>query len=185
MLLCRGFMPLASVSNDESTKIAESDEDSNSLDELESELIELFTRMAQLVGLPKSIGQIYGLIYASPEPLNLDEVMSRLGISKGSASQGLKFLRSANAVRTVSVPGRRSDHYEPETSLRSLATGFLKEQIEPHLDHGLERLSRLRELAADPELQADDLLQERIQRLEKWHNRASSMMPWVLRFLGR
>ena len=45
--------------------------------------------------------------------------------------------------------------------------------------------SRLRELADDPELQADDLLQERIQRLEKWHNRASSMMPWVLRFLGR
>ena len=181
MLLSPGFMPLASVSDNDLPATVAS-ESSDSLIELEAELIELFSRMAQLVGLPKSIGQIYGLIYASPEPLNLDEVMSRLGISKGSASQGLKFLRSSSAVRTVSVPGRRSDHYEPETSLRSLATGFLKEQIEPHLDHGVERL---RALASDPELQTEDLLQERIQRLENWHNRASSMLPWVLRFLGR
>lgn len=179
------LMPLASVSSTELRSTDDTEEASSSQSELEAELIELFMRMAQLIGLPKSIGQIYGLIYASLEPLNLDEVMSRLGISKGSASQGLKFLRSAGAVRIVPVAGKRSDHYEPETSLRSLATGFLKEQIEPHLDHGLERLARLRELAADPELKADDLLQERIKRLEKWHNRASSMMPWVLRFLGR
>lgn len=155
------------------------------LTELDTEFIDLFVRMAQMVGLPKSIGQIYGLIYASPYPLNLDEVTLRLGISKGSASQGLRFLRSSGAVRVVGVPERRSDHYVAETSLRSLAGGFLKEQIEPHLDHGMERLQRLRELSADSDPEHTDLIRERIGRLENWHKRTNDLLPFLMRFLGR
>jgi DNA-binding transcriptional regulator GbsR (MarR family) len=156
-----------------------------SLSELDTEFIDLFVRMAQLVGLPKSFGQIYGLIYATPAPLNLEDVMLRLGISKGSASQGLRFLRSSGAVRVVAIPGRRSDHYEAETSLRKLVSGFLKEQIDPHLDSGLRRLSRLRELSADVDPGDRDLIQDRIGRLENWHHRAGAILPFVLRFLGR
>lgn len=156
-----------------------------SLSELEVEFVELFVRMAQLVGQPKSIGQIYGLIYASANPLNLDEIMLRLGISKGSASQGLRFLRTSGAANVVQVKDRRSDHYVAETSLRSLASGFLKEQIEPHLDSGSERLARLRELAKNSDLDDSELIRDRIGRLESWHQRASSVLPFVLRFIGR
>ena len=156
-----------------------------SLTELDAEFIELFVRMAQIVGLPKSVGQIYGLIYATPAPLNLDDVTFRLGISKGSASQGLRFLRAAGAVRVVEVSGRRSDHYEAETSLRSLVSGFLKEQIDPHLESGLQRLARLRELSETVESDDRDLILDRIGRLESWHHRAGTMLPFVLRFLGR
>lgn len=154
--------------------------------ELEAELIDLFVRMAQMIGLPKSIGQIYGVIYSSAEPLNLEEIGTKLEISKGSASQGLKFLRLTGAVDVVSLEGRRSEHYVPETSLRALASGFLKEQIEPHLDHGVERLARLKKLAQETD---DDVfggvLNERINRLERWHDRAINLLPFALRFLGR
>jgi len=155
------------------------------LSEFESEVIELFVRMAQLVGVPKSVGQIYGLIFASPTSINSDELVSRLGISKGSTSQGLRFLRSVGAVNVVSVPGQRSDHYEPETGLRRLASGFLKEQIEPHLDSGMDRLARLKDLSADPALPENEVLRERVGRLETWHNRAIKLLPLLLRFLGR
>ena len=148
-------------------------------------MIDLFVRMAQMIGLPKSIGQIYGVIYSSAEPLNLEEIAKKLEISKGSASQGLKFLRSTGAVDVVPVEGRRSEHYIPETSLRALATGFLKEQIEPHLDHGVDRLARLRKLADGLDLKDNELLCERIGRLETWHGRAISLLPFALRFLGR
>lgn len=157
----------------------------NGLTELEEECIELFVRMAQLVGLPKSIGQIYGLIYLSADPLNLEDVVHRLEISKGSASQGLKFLRSTGAVEIVSVPNQRSDHYLPETSLRSLVSGFVKEQIEPHMENGIERLDRLKQLAAREDESRRGLLNERIGRLETWHKRGRTMLPLLLRFLGR
>ena len=34
----------------------------------------------------------------SPQPMTMDELIERLGISKGSASQGLSFLRKAGAI---------------------------------------------------------------------------------------
>jgi HTH-type transcriptional regulator, glycine betaine synthesis regulator len=176
-------MPQASA--DTTSQFQAEIEESSSLSGLETEMIDLFVRMAQLAGLPKSIGQIYGLIYASADPLDLEYIVKRLAISKGSASQGLRFLRSTGAVTVVSVAERRSEHYVPETSLRTLVAGFLKEQIEPHLDHGVERLARLRELADQPEFQQNEILTERIQRLESWHNRAISLLPFALRFLGR
>ncbi len=141
--------------------------------------------MAQLVGLPKSIGQIYGILFASTSPLNLEDVATRLDISKGSASQGLRFLRTNGSVSVVQIDGSRSEHFVPETSLRALVGGFLKEQIEPHLDHGVDRLTRLKELAGHPEHQDNPVLRARIGRLESWHKRAISLLPFALKFLGR
>ena len=71
----------------------------DSLDEnfLEIESIDFFVRLMGLLGLPRSVGEIYGLLYFSPHPLPMDQIVSRLGISIGSASQGLKTLRSLKA----------------------------------------------------------------------------------------
>ena len=44
---------------------------------LEAEAVELFVGLSQVVGLPKSVGQIYGLLYISHVLLSLDEVAAR------------------------------------------------------------------------------------------------------------
>ena len=83
---------------------------------LEAEAVDLFVGLAQVVGLPKSVGQIYGLLYISTVSLSLDEVAERLDISKGSASQGLKFLRQTGAVQVCEENGSRCDRYLAETA---------------------------------------------------------------------
>lgn len=151
------------------------------LSTFEREIIELFVRGAQLLSLPKSVGEIYGLLYSSETPLSLDQIVELLRISKGSASQGLRFLSSLAAVRKVYVPGDRRDHYEAEVRLRRLGEGLLRERVDPHIQSGQERLERL-------EVLADDLsphLQERYQRLKKWHTRARRMMPFVRRVFSK
>lgn len=152
---------------------------------LEVEVVDLFASLVQVMGLPKSVGQIYGLIYIAPQPLNLDDIFLRLGISKGSASQGLKFLRLAGAVRVQEVPDKRSDHYVAETGLRALAKGFLKEQIEPHFDSGIERLRRIRKCAGTAAGFERKDLQDRLERLENWHKQANALLPFLVRFLGK
>ncbi len=152
---------------------------------LELEAVDLFVGLAQVVGLPKSIGQIYGLLYISPVALSLDEIAERLDISKGSASQGLKFLRSTGAVQVCDSPGARCDYYQAETGLRTLATGFLKEQIEPHLENGEDRLGRLRRLAAGAPAAERAHVVQRVRQLERWHRRASGLLPLLIRFLGK
>lgn len=155
------------------------------LSPLEAEAVDLFVGLSQVVGLPKSIGQIYGLLYISHVPLSLDDLAQRLDISKGSASQGLKFLRSTGAVRMCDDHASRCDHYEAETGLRALATGFLKEQIEPHLESGEDRLARLKRLAAaTPAAERAHVIQ-RVKQLETWHGRAAGLLPLLIRFLGK
>ena len=64
----------------------------DTLDDWEVAVIDLFLNAANSFGLPKSYGQIYGLLFCRDQPLAMDEVMELLQISKGSASQGLACL---------------------------------------------------------------------------------------------
>ncbi len=154
------------------------------LNELESEVVAVFVRMADVLNLPRSVGEIYGMLFISTEPLCLDDCRLRLNISKGSTSQGLKILRSFGAIRTVYIPGDRKDYYVAETSLRKIASGFASEQIQPHVASGKERISRIRELLAEYDSPGQEELAEKIDLLENWQQRAGKTLPLVLKLIG-
>ncbi|MDZ8117305.1 GbsR/MarR family transcriptional regulator [Pontiella agarivorans] len=155
------------------------------LDELESEIIALFVRVADMLNLPRSVGEIYGLLFISTDPLCLDDCRVRLNISKGSTSQGLKILRSFGAIRAVYIPGDRKDYYVAETSLRKIAAGFAKEQIQPHVASGEDRLLRIRELLDDCESGNKAELTEKVELLENWQYRAGKTLPLLLKLIGK
>src|SRR5271154_152452 len=96
------------------------------LSSLEIEAIDLFISFVRLLGMPKSVGELYGLLFVSPHALPMETLMERLNMSKGAASQGLKLLRSFGAVKTAYVAGERRDHYLAEFDLSRFATGFIK-----------------------------------------------------------
>lgn len=158
--------------------------EAQTLDEMESEVIALFVRMADVLNLPRSVGELYGVLFISSSPLCLDDCRIRLNISKGSTSQGLKILRSFGAIRTIYIPGDRKDYYVAETSLRKMASGFASEQIQPHVASGEERLVRIRELLAlrDADEQAE--LSDKIDLLENWQRRAGKTLPLILKLIG-
>ena len=156
----------------------------NGLSELEREVIEVFVRMADVLNLPRSVGEIYGLLFISSAPLCLDDCRIRLNISKGSTSQGLKILRSFGAIRTVYIPGDRKDYYVAETSLRKIASGFASEQIRPHVDSGKERIERIRELMEEHGSDDREALQEKIDLLANWQKRAGKALPLILKLIG-
>ena len=159
-------------------------EERGTLTDLEREVIELFIRMADMLNLPRSVGEIYGLLFISPDPLCLDDCRIRLNISKGSTSQGLKILRSFGAIRTVYIPGDRKDYYVAETSLRKMASGFAGEQIRPHVDSGKERIERIRELLDEQDGENREDLLEKIELLENWQKRAGKTLPLILKLIG-
>jgi DNA-binding transcriptional regulator GbsR (MarR family) len=156
----------------------------SALGELEREVIEMFVRMADVLNLPRSVGEIYGLLFVSSDPLCLDDCRIRLNISKGSTSQGLKILRSFGAIRTVYIPGDRKDYYLAETSLRKIASGFAGEQIQPHVLNGRERIERVRELLDQHDSNDKALLEEKIDLLENWQKRAGKVLPLILKLIS-
>ncbi len=145
--------------------------------------IELFVRAADLLGLPKSTGGVYGLIYSTEEPLPLDVIMTRLQISKGSTSQALTTLKRLKAIKPVFIPGDRRDHYVPETQLRRLVSGFLHDQVVPHLESGRERLAFIENQAA-ADHPVSPKLKQRLKRLQSWRSQSEKLIPLITRFLG-
>ncbi|NBB79502.1 MAG: hypothetical protein GVY36_08675 [Verrucomicrobia bacterium] len=148
-------------------------------------MIDSFVRAASLIGLPRSIGEIYGLLYCSPEAMTFDQIVERLGISAGSVSQGLKTLRQLGAVKLHYTPGSRKDHYLPELSMERLVRGFIKDQFAPHLESSAERLDRIEAQLAD---EADTPLrkhaEQRLNTLRTWRRRTEKLLPLALAVLA-
>ena len=162
---------------------AESTETVPALTPLEVEVIDLFISLVKILGMPKSVGELYGVLFVSPEALPMETLMERLSMSKGAASQGLKLLRSFGAVRTTYVAGDRRDHFLADFDLSHFATGFIKGELQPHLDSGLLRMQRLEQLIAESPAESREVAENRLARLRHWHEKGQAMLPWILKFL--
>jgi DNA-binding transcriptional regulator GbsR (MarR family) len=156
------------------------------LDDWEIAVIDLFLNAANSFGLPKSYGQIYGLLFCRDQALALYDVMELLKISKGSASQGLRALRQLGAVSSVFEPGDRKERFVAEIRLRKLVGGFLREQADPHIEKGSARLQQIESLVTN--LQGEDYRKRGIRRheiLSGWHRQMSRLLPWVKMIVGK
>jgi len=65
----------------------------------------------QALGVGRVVGQIFAYLYFSEESRTLDDMKEALGISKGSASMGVRQLEQWGAVQRVWVKGDRKDFY--------------------------------------------------------------------------
>lgn len=149
----------------------------------EREVLDFFIHFGKYLSLPRSVGEIYGLLFARGAKLTLDDLVNQLGISKGSASQGLRMLRGVGAVRISHEPGDRKDYFEAETELPTLLRGFLRDQLAVKMERAEEHLQRLRSAVDDPRGGAPEGLSARVERLQSWHNKARRLVPLVSTFL--
>jgi DNA-binding transcriptional regulator GbsR (MarR family) len=160
------------------------DKRNGELSPLETAIIDFFFQLSRLLGQPRSLAEIYGMLFISAHPLAMDDLIARLGLSKGSASQGLKFLRNLGAVKTVYVAGDRRVHYEAVAELRNLVTRFLRDQIVPHLDSGEERLKHIAGLVRQLPAQERARLNGRVTMLQSWGKRGRRFLPLVIKVMG-
>ena len=149
--------------------------------ELEGMVREFFADAVKVLGLPKSVGEIYGSLFISKHPLSLDDLVERLGMSKGSGSQGLKMLRTLGAVSEVEGIEGRKVFYEADVELKSLVGGFIREEIRPHLSSAKLKIGRMEECNVSDDEHYDD----RIQKLNNWRKRAVVLLPILQKILGK
>ena len=83
-----------------------------SLPRVRLELVDIFGRMAQSLSFPRSVGEIYGLLYLAPAPMSAPEICEALSISKGSVSTGTRQLLTLGFIRKVWLQEERKDYFE-------------------------------------------------------------------------
>jgi len=147
------------------------------------EMIDACSRFCHLMGLPRSIGQIYGLLYLSASPLSLDDLVSILNISKGSASTGTRQLSQWGAIRQIWISGDRRDYYEVVADLVEFIRASYQNYVRPRLHATTLRLdsltSSLDEDAARGLLTPDELrlCSERIKALARIQGKLRLVLP--------
>jgi HTH-type transcriptional regulator, glycine betaine synthesis regulator len=147
-------------------------------------LVDFFVRGAELLGAPRSVAAIYGIVFASPEPLCFADIEARLDISKGSISQGLRVLREIGAIKVVEGNGSRRDYFAPDLELRKLVVRFLDERLQRQLSDGSERLKRLGHSVPGSSAANTATLRERLHQLKNWHDKTRAVVPVIKTFLA-
>lgn len=155
------------------------------LNPVEVEAMHFFVQLSRALGQPPSVAEIYGLLFVSPKPLNQEDLINRINLSKGSASQGLRYLLDLGAVRTVYMAGDRRAHYEAVAELRNLASRFLHQQILTHFDDSGDRLQRLGQEARKLSHENRDFVLGRVATLKTWRKKFRILIPIATKLLGR
>lgn len=124
---------------------------------VEREFVTMAGELGLSLGLNRTVGQIYGILYLSERHLSLDEIVGRLGVSKGSVSLNIRELERWGAVRKIWVPGTRKDYYEACTDLAGILYARMKKRCEKLLESTAPQLQGFIESREFGPLQRDRL----------------------------
>jgi len=156
----------------------------------EEEMVRFFVDAADLLGVPKSLAAVYGIIFATPEPLSFSEISAKLNFSNGSVSQALRVLREMGAIRASDPdpkapetrtldarPPAARERFVPDLELRKLVGRFLEQRLEKQLDSGSSRLDALKRTIPAGDKRATAELTRRLKSLADWHTRTRQLLP--------
>ena len=97
------------------------------------------------------------------------------------------------AIKPVVIAGDRREFFEPETELRALVSGFLRERLNPQLESWGARAKALKiqdfvsdGMSQNPAIKSDELktLSNRLDKLKTWQKRANTVLPVIGKLLG-
>jgi DNA-binding transcriptional regulator GbsR (MarR family) len=146
-------------------------------------------------GVSRTMSQIHALLMVSPEPMNTDEIMESLQISRGNVHSNIKELCDWGLLRKVALPGDRKDYYEAEkdvwTVVQCITRARKRKELEPvltTLGTCLEQTRGLKDAESKAFRKQLTELQRFTQLGDKMMERVTSgpssrVLPWVMRFL--
>ena len=139
---------------------------------LDKETVAYWVEVAMALGFSRSIGEIYGLIFLSADPLNADDIVQKLGISRSGVGQALKTLAEIGAIRPVLHAQSRKDYYELQNDLGVLVRLFLNSRVLPRLS---ELARRQYDLAERTRTSGPGHLVARFDKLDRWREKTSPL----------
>jgi DNA-binding transcriptional regulator GbsR (MarR family) len=115
------------------------------LDAVEQQFVDLWRSMSALWGITPTMAQIHGLLFITGAALSMDDIMVRLGISRGNVSMNLGKLAEWGLVRRVHRRGDRREYYESLGDVWEMFTLVAAQRKRREIDPMLNTLRRCRE----------------------------------------
>lgn len=107
------------------------------LQTIQQNFVESLSQISRFWGFPKGMGAIFGVLYLSPAPLSLDELVEQTGLTKGAISTEVRSLARIGLVHRSTKLGDRKDYYEAETDFYAAIRSILKERQNSEFDRAI------------------------------------------------
>lgn len=141
--------------------------------------------MATQWGINRTMAQIHALLYASEHPLDTDEIMERLQISRGNANMNLRALLDWNLARKTHQIGSRKDFFVGEKDVWTITTTIIEERQRREIKPVQRALGTVTQsLRASADMSPDETaLAERIEALVRITDLLDGFTTTLLPFL--
>ena len=120
----------------------------NEMEEARSLFIRRWGEMAACWGVSRTMAEIHALLLLAHEPLNTDDVMSRLDVSRGSTSMTLRSLLDWGIISRVHRRGDRKEYFQAEQDVWKLFRTILRERKKREIEPLLKELHVCRDLTS-------------------------------------
>ena len=154
-----------------------------SLTTIKQDFTEGLSQISRFWGFPKGMGAIFAVLYLSPTPLSLDEIVRETGLTKGAVSTEIRGLARMGLVHRSSKLGDRKDYYEAEADFYAAVRSILKERQNSEFDRAVRSVKDT--LATMEENWVEDkdwyFVYERVKALQDFFDAIDRLSQAVIR----
>lgn len=158
------------------------------MEEVSREFINNLGRVADFFGFNRLMGQLYAVLFLSPDPLTLDDMVDKLKSSKGNVSINIRALERWGLVRQIYKWADRKNYYEAETDIWKAISGILQErerkesqQMVDSLNHSIQMLEKVSKDAGGEEATTAQFYLERMEVLRRLFQFGDQLLDMMVR----
>ncbi len=155
------------------------------LSQVKQDFTEGLSQISRFWGFPKGMGAIFAVLYISPIPLSLDEIVEQTGLTKGAISTEVRTLARMGLVHRSSKLADRKDYYEAENDFYKSIRSILKERQNSEFDRALRSVQETLKELESGSVSGDEtevkFVHERIKALQEFFNAIDTLTSAVIK----
>lgn len=136
------------------------------LREAQDRFIASWGRMGSVWGISRTMAEVHALLYITGSPLCTDDIMARLGVSRGNVSMSVRSLLEWGVIEKVRLTGDRKEYYSAEQDVWSMMRAIARERIKREVDPLLDALDEISELGPQVGARSPEEARELQKRLD-------------------
>ncbi|MEM9065810.1 MAG: MarR family transcriptional regulator [Planctomycetota bacterium] len=133
--------------------------------EAQARFVAVWGQMGSAWGISRTMAEVHALLFVTGEPLNTDDVMERLEISRGNASMSVRALVDWGVVYRSHKRGDRKEYFQAELDVWAMFRAILRERMKREVDPLLVSLHEIRDMTP-VDRKSPEAVRDHAQRLD-------------------
>jgi DNA-binding transcriptional regulator GbsR (MarR family) len=151
------------------------------LAEAKLQFIQSWGSLATQWGINKTMAQVHALLMSTPGPLNQDDIMEQLDISRGNVNMNIRELINWGLVERIILPGERKEYFTAEKDIWKVAKQVIKERKKRELDPLIKMLDQLQNIEGDKRDKEVKQFLETVGGIQKFAQQADKTLDTMIK----